>query len=93
LIGAQENDVHPLAFEALAIAVGTLPETTGRTADDAVLTLSILNFQTGAALSFPAKRSVLAFCSVDEAAEPDIHHQANCQENEQRGRAPIAHER
>ena len=31
--------------------------------------------------------------SVDEAAKPDIHHQANRQENKQCGGAAVAHER
>lgn len=31
--------------------------------------------------------------SVDEAAKPDIHHQANRQENKQRGGTAVAHER
>ena len=60
----------------------------GQTADDAVLTRIFLisaNFKTGAALKNQALRSGLADRSVDEPANPDIHHQTNRQKNKQRG--------
>jgi hypothetical protein len=70
----------------------------GQTADDAVLTLIFListNFKTGATFvpSLQAARSALATRSVDEPANPDIHHQTNRQKNKQCGRAPVAHQR
>jgi len=39
------------------------------------------------------RHTALAAWSVDEAAKPDIHHQANRQENKQRGGTPVTHQR
>ena len=66
----------------------------GQTADDAVLTLIFListKFKTGAALKNQALRSGLADRSVDEPANPDVHHQTNRQKNKQCSRAPVTH--
>jgi hypothetical protein len=68
-----------------------------QTADDAVLTLIFListKIQYRRGLQSPqAARSALANRSVDEPANPDIHHQTNRQKNKQCGRAPVAHQR
>ena len=75
----------------------------GPTADDAVLTLKILvavtsencgghTYETGEdAKAEP--RAGLANGSINEAAEPNIHHQADGHKNKQRGGTPVAHER
>src|SRR6266404_7455565 len=68
-------------------------EAPGQTADDAVLTLSILSIRPGAAFNVAAKRSGLAARLVDEAANSHVHHQTNRQENKQCSRAPVAHQR
>src|SRR5690242_7087711 len=39
------------------------------------------------------RHAELAAGSVDEAAKPNVHHQTNRQENKQRGRASVAHQR
>lgn len=72
----------------------------GQTADDAVLILEIflihdrkaVDYFTGA---FRRSKNVTRAggSSVDEAAKPDIHHQANRQKNKQRGGTPITHQR
>jgi hypothetical protein len=64
------------------------------TADDAVLTLAILDTQTCLirAAALPRAPNLLHGL-IDEAAEPHIHHKANRHEYEQRGRTPVAHER
>ncbi len=64
------------------------------TADDAVLTLAILDTQTCLirAAVLPLAPDLLRGL-VDEAAEPHIHHQADCHEYKQRGRTPVTHER
>ena len=77
----------------LLLRVTRCREIPGQTADDAVLTLSILIFDPGAAFYLAAKRSGLAARLVDEAANAHVHHQTNRQENKQRGRAPVAHQR
>ena len=68
----------------------------GQTADDAVLTLeSYIPKQK----LFPVRSAEAGTShgtggsSVDEAAKPDIHHQANRQEYKQRGGTPVTHER
>ena len=64
------------------------------TADDAVLTLAILNTQSCLApWCGPAAPPDLLQGLVDEAAEPHIHHKAYRHEHEQRGRTPVAHKR
>ena len=66
----------------------------GQTADDAVLTLIFLISRNRRGLhSIPAARSALANRSVDEPANPDIHHQTNRQKNKQCGRTPVTHQR
>ena len=71
----------------------------GQTADDAVLTLIFLILKYlpngGGVESRIAKQARVRDwrSSVDEAANPDIHHQTNRQENKQRGGASVAHKR
>jgi hypothetical protein len=66
-------------------------ELPGRTADDAVLTLEILKILPGEALLKSGTSLGTGGSSVDEAAKPDIHHQANRQENKQRSGTPVTH--
>jgi hypothetical protein len=56
-----------------------------QTADDAVLTLIFLIPNRRGLGKVQAVRSALANRSVDEPANPDIHHQTNRQENKQSG--------
>jgi hypothetical protein len=57
----------------------------GQTADDAVLTLIFLIPNRRGLEKVQAVRSALANRSVDEAANPDVHHQTNRQKNKQSG--------
>jgi hypothetical protein len=91
--GAITNDVFPQAIEARATAAGPLPETFRANGGRCCPHSSSPKFQTGAAFVKSGERSAPANGSVDEAAQPDIHHQANRQENKQRGRTPVAHQR
>src|SRR6266850_2074313 len=58
----------------LLLRVTRCRELPGQTADDAVLTLSILSIRPGAAFYVAAKRSGLAARSVNEAANTHVHH-------------------
>jgi hypothetical protein len=91
--GVIHNDnALPLAYEA-----GPLPggANGGRCCPHTNIPDSETIFRTGAALirlkRIQAACSGLANRSVDEPANPDVHHQTNRQENKQCGRASVAH--
>src|SRR5207302_13847 len=48
-------------------------------------------FFSGAAPGKRRRHTALAARSVDEAAKPDVHHQANRQKHKQRGGTPVTH--
>ena len=61
-----------------------------QTAEDAVLTRTLPFIETG----HPEKTGAeLVHGLIYEAAEPDIHNQADRHEHKQSGRAAVAHER
>ena len=88
------NDALPFAYEA-----GPLPggANGGRCCPHTNIPDSETIFRMSAALNrelrIQAADSGLTNRSVDEPANPDVHHQTYRQENKQCGRASVAHKR
>ena len=91
--GIADCEVRPLAFEAIAIAGNPSPGRSRASGGRCCPHSFNPNIRPGAAFNVAAKRSGLAARLVDEAANAHVHHQTNRQENKQRGRAPVAHQR